>query len=518
MRTVLVGGREFTIPSDQDYIIRNEEIRDFDRVQLTTEFTFHPEPNNLVSVRTCERDTAAMFASPEGALPVAENWADRPPRELEDFLLGTDRDRGFVDSNPCSEVPLDRYNTTYERPIFGMQTYNHFYKPGLKPVANPKKKSPTRRSAVMPRPKYELSEDDRVRMRGLNSQEYVDMLKNKGKGKREPMVNKFPSGTRVLFRNPTNKKMSYATVVGVVDEMKGNERPGTILLCTDESKERFNHYEKYAGEGRGLMVNPKKAEIDEPMGDSWHTVPANVGVGVRKTFSHDGVVFEKGMTGRIVAAPDMERNIVLVSWNFNNDDFHSHEDYAGNQWSKCWEVPISKVGMCLLNYEKRILSFWPVGMGSNRPERKVKDICTVRGGSVSYVNEKTGREQILPEGAVVELLKNMGGSHRTWTCKLIGGCPDDMLEVGVNIRELYLKDHPHPERFYSPGQVVEIVAKVDFRKVALQGMKGKVILSTDTDGDVGIEFKEDIGAGSLDGIGKEGHCIYIEADLVKSSE
>jgi hypothetical protein len=49
-------------------------------------------------------------------------------------------------------------------------------------------------------------------------------------------------------------------------------------------------------------------------------------------------------------------------------------------------------------------------------------------------------------------------------------------------------------------------------------MKGKVILSTDTEGDVGIEFKEDIGAGSLDGIGKEGHCIYIEADLVKSSE
>lgn len=49
-------------------------------------------------------------------------------------------------------------------------------------------------------------------------------------------------------------------------------------------------------------------------------------------------------------------------------------------------------------------------------------------------------------------------------------------------------------------------------------MIGKVILSTDAEGDVGIEFEEDLGAGSLDGIGKEGHCIYIEASLVKSSE
>jgi hypothetical protein len=49
-------------------------------------------------------------------------------------------------------------------------------------------------------------------------------------------------------------------------------------------------------------------------------------------------------------------------------------------------------------------------------------------------------------------------------------------------------------------------------------MKGKVILSTDAEGDVGIEFPDDIGAGSLDGIGREGHCIYIEASLVKSSE
>ena len=84
----------------------------------------------------------------------------------------------------------------------------------------------------------------------------------------------------------------------------------------------------------------------------------------------------------------------------------------------------------------------------------------------------------------------------------------------------------HPYRFdilnLSIGtrkkQEVEITAEINFKKRSLKGMVGEVILSTDRDGDVGIELKEDINAGSLDGVGKGGHCIYIEASLVKISE
>jgi len=119
---------------------------------------------------------------------------------------------------------------------------------------------------------------------------------------------------------------------------------------------------------------------------------------------------------------------------------------------------------------------------------------------------------------VVELLVDNGGRHRTWGCKIIGECADNLLNRTADVRVDYLRKHPSPDNFYRPGQQVEIVAVVDFRKKPLQGMKGQVILSTDREGDVGIEFTEDIGAGSLDGIGKEGHCIYIEASLVKSSE
>lgn len=497
MRRVLVGGREFTIPEDQTYIIRNEETPDFAGTRITTEFTFHPYPYKHVNTRTCERDVISLHNNEYGeSIPAEDNWVDQPVRDLSDFLL--------VEKNPCAEP----YSSTSQ--ISAMAR-------GL-PSDNKYKKAPARKSAVLPKPMY-----------GLDTKLYRERLIHpadlygqpggiEGKGKRRPMTNKFTSGTRVLFRNPINKKMAYATVVGAVEEMRGQESPGTILLCTDDESERFRHHEQYTGAGHGVMVTCKKAEVDEIMGDSWHTVPENVGVCVRKSFEHDTVGFPSGVTGRIVAPPDMDRSMVLISWNFSNDNFHNHEDNGGNLWNQCWQVPLSKISMCLLNYEKKVLSHWPAGLGNKKSDRKKEDICTVTGRSVNYVNEETGREQVLPEGTVVELLKNNGGSSRTWTCRIIGGCPDGMMNAALNISERYLRDHPSPDSFYRPGQVVEIVAKVDFRKKPLQGMKGQVILSTDAEGDVGIEFKEDIGAGSLDGIGREGHCIYIEASLVKSSE
>jgi hypothetical protein len=505
MRRVLVGGREFTIPNDVTYVVRDIERREFNRSTVTKEFTFHPEPHPHVSVRSSEREDSNMFNAGDGSVPGPEEWVEQPPCDLADFLL--------MDKNPCAESYPSNYfhKETYQRQVF-----DNKYKTATGRTSS---KKPARKSAVLPRPMYDLERMD-DRFRGINPADHAAWAESiDGKGKRRPMANKFTSGTRVLYRHPVSKKRAYATVVGVVDEMSGHERPGTILLCTDEPYLRFNHHENYTGEQRGVMVSAKKAEVDEAMGDTWHNVPDNVGVCARKEFRHDDVGFPAGCTGRIVAPPDADRNMVLVSWNFSNDNFHTHEDSGGGLWNQCWEVPLSKVSMCLMNNnEKKVISHWPAGMGNKRPERKVKDVCIVTGRSVSYMNEETGREQILPEATVVELLKNNGGSHRTWTCRVIGGCPDGMINATMNIRELYLKNHPHPDRFYRPGEVVEIVAKVDFRKVALQGMKGKVILSTDTEGDVGIEFKEDIGAGSLDGIGKEGHCIYIEADLVKSSE
>ena len=52
----------------------------------------------------------------------------------------------------------------------------------------------------------------------------------------------------------------------------------------------------------------------------------------------------------------------------------------------------------------------------------------------------------------------------------------------------------------------------------LQGEKATVILPVDPDGDIGVVFKENIGAGSLDGMGPNGHCLYIPEKSLKKSE
>lgn len=525
MRRVLVGGKEFSIPRDQTYHVRNEERLDWNRSAIVTEFTFHPEPNAAVSIRTCERsDYTSMVSEPESV--VAEQWMDRPSRDLADFLL--------VDphgENPCATAYYP--NNYYHRDV---------------PLKGKKKNpQPTRRSAVLPRPMYALdnagdymSSENRgkaeeykemmTRMKGLNIDEeklhalkrdrhIEELLKEKGKG--GPMAKKFPTGTRVMFRHSRTKKSAYATVVGVVKEMKGNTHPGTILLCTDEAVERAVHHEEYTGAQHGLLVDYRKSGVELLMGSRWHTVPHNIGVYVRDGFVHDGVEFHSSGTGRIMGDIDHERGVVTVSWNWSNENFHTSVDDGGTEWSNSWEVPVAELGMCLLSEDKNMLARWPIGF-STKPATnwKVGDICVVAVAGRHGVNfvTKEGREAVLPDGTVVELLKNAGGSHQIWNAKIMGCCPESMVGSELNVREMSLMNHPHPEMFYRPGQMVEIVAKMDFRKTSLQGMKGKVILSTDTDGDVGIEFKENIDAGSLDGIGKEGHCIYIEASLVKSSE
>jgi hypothetical protein len=326
---------------------------------------------------------------------------------------------------------------------------------------------------------------------------------------------KFPAGTRVTFRNPQSSEWENGTIVGRTPEMRGKSRPGCVLVATDKPSKYNSSNTKYTGRNHGTIVDIEQAgmcEMDDPQ---WELVPAHIGIVVRKGFIQDDVKIPSGATGRIMTDLSRDHGTVNVSWNFHNANFSNLIDAAGKERNNIWEVPSSKVNLCTLA-GKEARTLWPTGLGA-AIEHKVGDLCKVSARSVSFTTDHE-QEVILSGGTVVELLEFSGDRYKTWYCRIIGGCADSLVSQTLKIRSSHLKTHPKPDLFYRPGQQVEIVAKIDFRKKPLQGMKGKVILSTDAEGDVGIEFPDDIGAGSLDGIGREGHCIYIEASLVKSSE
>ena len=74
-----------------------------------------------------------------------------------------------------------------------------------------------------------------------------------------------------------------------------------------------------------------------------------------------------------------------------------------------------------------------------------------------------------------------------------------------------LRMTPFPHRFFRVGETVRVSESVSYRQRNLQGLSGTVLLCTDQDGDVGVEFSQDLKAGTLDGIGETGRCLYVPA-------
>jgi len=120
------------------------------------------------------------------------------------------------------------------------------------------------------------------------------------------------------------------------------------------------------------------------------------------------------------------------------------------------------------------------------------------------------RDYLLVKGTV---LKVLAGERDSYTVQVLGGCIKEAWGLSTRIRGNAITrfDLPYVEK----GTKVEISANISFKKNDLQGKRGVVILGTDVDGDVGIQFTEDLGAGSLDGQGKARHCLYVPASTVK---
>jgi hypothetical protein len=345
-------------------------------------------------------------------------------------------------------------------------------------------------------------------------------------------------GDRVIFRHPVTGIADldvFATVVGKVKDLAipkengGEEEASRLLVCTDLKFTGCQYYTKYTGKGHGLVLHPSKTPLVLASHTNFHKLPRGVVVVVTQGFDQDDVHFNEGEIGRLVSRGDGSAN---VSWFENREPYTSSSEMGmtiiparggnfGRETRNRWRVPLSYLEMGFCN---ELCGPSNLRHVMNWPSRDVNHSFNV-GDLAAFVGERpvayidgTGMEDVILRGGVVKLLqRSLDGPTPYWSCRAVGRCNDSALGVKVAIGTADLAPFEDPT-FFCKGQKVEIVAEVDFKKKSLRGKKGTVVLATDQDGDVGIEFPDNIGAGSLDGAGTEGHCVYIEAQAVRSSE
>jgi hypothetical protein len=543
MRRVKVFGDIHDIPDDREWIVQAMEMDRPDR-RTSYQYRFPALPGTAVQIQKCTEDLLLGYGQDQ-ELPHPQDWEQMPPKHINEFLLvedGQEYAQSFTTKRPSGErLTTSNIDEMFYRNgtlsgkwsdttnwVDMAATEKRFIaaldEPMKKQVNKNKKKTKRSQAKKAPMPRKSAWMDDPCKEAAFGTfatdygQKPIYALDNNECEEGEDMSNqgiKFPAGTRVTFRSPQSSEWEIGTIVGRTPEMRGKSRPGCVLVATDKTSKYNDSNTKYTGRNHGTIIDIEQTGMQEMDDPQWELVPEHIGIVARKGFIQDDVKIPTGSTGRIIN--DMSRNhgTVSVSWNFHNANFSNFVDAAGKERNNIWEVPSSKINLCNMG-GGGVKTVWPGGLGE-AIEHKVGDLCKVSARSVSFTTDRE-QEVVVSGGTVVELLEYSGDRYKTWYCRIIGGCADSLVGQTLKIRASHMKTHPKPDLFYRPGQQVEIVAKIDFRKKPLQGMKGKVILSTDSEGDVGIEFPDDIGAGSLDGIGREGHCIYIEASLVKSSE
>ncbi len=476
MRIVMVNGARYTIPRNEEYVIMTEEVAlDHDLVQRTRH-TFFPEP--------CAEVGLATQHVPAGSDGIDHEWIVLPRGYLNAYL-----------------APEEVHKASTGRR--GKKVKNNDPMPGFF-AEQMSKPAYTRHYSREPVPSYRSP--------------------SRQKGRVNPMTGrKLRTGTRIVFRSPETGDRHTGTVVGRIPEMEDNGyHLDSYLVCVDVHSPYHLAFPRHTGEGHGIVLDSNTTPVDFlGTGGKWGAVPSGVGVFVTKAFSCDGIKFRKGDAGRVIVGDRTRSGTpgkIWISWVRQNSKFGAEkEDSSGRMWNNVWAVPFSKLrmGFCATGHYEEMELWAPydaVDVVYN-----IGDIITITGNSVRC-ETTDGRESAIPADTIAEIVSNYGGSRKdAWNVEIVGGCPDRFLGAKIGIREGYMSPYS-TENFFRTGQSVEITAVVDFRKIPLKGMKGKVILSTDEDGDVGIEFPEDIGAGSLDGAGTEGHCVYLEASAVKSSE
>ncbi len=338
-----------------------------------------------------------------------------------------------------------------------------------------------------------------------------------GSNKEPEMKNPSPTGLRVSFPCPQTGAGHLGTIVNT-----GSRDPlprGTVLICSDIASVDFNDKVEYTGEGHGVVISRRNANPfpDQTSPEAFAGVPKHIGVTVREMFEWDHVMFTRGVTGRLL---HFDGDQATVSWNFaRSKNFYISDPIQDPKsggpairWENCYSVPSAALKWCRWDSNAEVCKVWPgsVFQPSTRTLLKNDDYVVYTGSKALRISGES--HYAVARGAILRITGN-DGRGLCYTAALVGGCDEKAQGLQVNLDHTSITPLGFP--YLSAGIQVEIVASVEFKKQELRGRRGVVILPTDADGDLGVQFQENIGAGSLDGAGKSLHCLYVPVGSVQ---
>lgn len=309
------------------------------------------------------------------------------------------------------------------------------------------------------------------------------------------------TGTRVRFS--IVGKVDTGTVYGPRTLDKDGITPLDYLVASDTRRSGYyTSHPEAVGAHRGAIVHRGNLEVlPSENGDNWATLPSDIALVVTDEDKVDGVLFKRGRVGRPLYLCHPDR--IIGRW----------EGSPGIDESRDWEIPRDLVRFCLLDDKGRPCHFWPSFAPISKHQFKSGEVAIYFPDRTGFrIQELMGGVAALCRGAILQIEALDG---RRATARVLGGCPTSSEGAKAVVETQHLRPFPHP--WMSSGTLVEVTGEINFRRRPLKGQKGRVLVPTDSEGDVGVQFSENLGAGSLDGVGKNGHCLYINVEALKTS-
>ena len=329
----------------------------------------------------------------------------------------------------------------------------------------------------------------------------------------------FPTGLRVRFRHPRSGVELVGTTINLLGQY--GLPKGQSMICADRKNEAFNDLCELAGDYRGVFVPNHYIQIreDQDSLETWGQLHRSIGVVVQADFVEGARAFVQGTTGRLLYFNGTGDGRADVSWhNMSGSKLRTEEHpnvRSGRMevHSDCWHVPPKYLQWCRLDRNLSPTIVWPGAIrskGEGGAEFKEGDYVVFARSKAMRVSGD--RNYAVSRGTILKVVRSSNHGE-IYDLVLVSGCDKRARNLPMQLTHSHIAPLEFP--YIEEGSSVEIVASVEFRKRDLRGQRGMVVLPTDADGDVGIQFGENIKAGSLDGAGKSQHCLYVPVKSVE---